>query len=145
MIHGELPSMQTSQSDCINHREPFCSILVEYQSLPLSMCGSPGEANPAVVSVPAVAHFAQPNLLSPLWTLRNEERHGWDKESCDNAKREVLNKELEEIYSKKNEYPRRVQRLLKPSYDLHIQGTVQKIEDWLDTYKGTFAITWSPD
>jgi hypothetical protein len=43
--------------------------------------------------------------LIQLWTLRNAEQHGWDKESRDSEKREALHKELEEIYAKKNEYP----------------------------------------
>jgi hypothetical protein len=38
--------------------------------------------------------------LIQLWKLRNDERHGWDKESRDNARREVLHKELKEIYTK---------------------------------------------
>jgi hypothetical protein len=66
IIHGELPGMQTSQLDYINHCEPFCSILMEYLSLTSFMCGSPGEANPAVVSVPDMAHFVQPKLLPPF-------------------------------------------------------------------------------
>ena len=80
-----------------------------------------------------------------LWTLRNNERHGWDTESRDNARQEVLHHELAEIYHRKHEYPIRVQRLLRSSYETHITETVTKIVDWLDTYKGTFAVTWSPD
>jgi hypothetical protein len=80
-----------------------------------------------------------------LWTTRNEERHGWDKESRESARREVLHIELADIYDKKHQYPVRVQRLLRGSYEQHIQETVTKIADWLDCYKGTFAITWSPD
>jgi exonuclease III len=80
-----------------------------------------------------------------LWTTRNDERHGWDKESRDSARREVLHKELEEIYIRKHQYPLRVQRLLRASYEIHIQETVTKLADWLDVYKGTFAVTWSPD
>jgi hypothetical protein len=83
--------------------------------------------------------------LITLWTTRNDERHGWDKESRDLARREVLHKELEDLYARKNEYPLRVQRLLRGSYDIHIQETATKIADWLDAYKGTFAVTWSPD
>jgi hypothetical protein len=33
-----------------------------------------------------------------LWTKRNKEKHGWDKESRDSAQHEVLHKELKEIY-----------------------------------------------
>jgi exonuclease III len=80
-----------------------------------------------------------------LWKLRNDERHGWDKESRDISRREVLHYELAEIYGRKNEYPLRVQRLLRASYEVHIQETVTKLADWLEAYKGTFAITWSPD
>ena len=80
-----------------------------------------------------------------LWKTRNDERHGWDKESRDSSRRKVLHKELQEIYDQKNEYPQRVQRLLRASYEIHIQETVRKLTDWLDAYKGTFAVTWSPD
>jgi hypothetical protein len=80
-----------------------------------------------------------------LWTLRNNERHGWDKESRDLARREVIHHELAEIYARKHQYPLRVQRLLRQSYDIHIQETVIKLGNWLDTYKGTFSVTWAPD
>jgi hypothetical protein len=83
--------------------------------------------------------------MTDLWNIRNEERHGWDKESRDNARREVLHTELADIYGRKHQYPLRVQRLLRESYEIHIQETVTKLADWLDAYKGTFAITWSPD
>ncbi len=49
--------------------------------------------------------------LIQLWTLRNKERHGWDKESRDSAQREVLHKELADIYDKRDKYPQRVQRV----------------------------------
>ncbi len=84
------------------------------------------------------------NLIQ-LWKLRNDERHGRDKESRDTARREVIHHKLEEIYLKKQQYPIKVQRLLRASYEIHIQETVRKLSDWLDTYKGTFAITWAPD
>jgi hypothetical protein len=80
-----------------------------------------------------------------LWKLRNDERHGWDKESRDRSRREVLHKELEDLYLRKDEYPARVQRLLRDSYEIHIQESVTKLADWLDAYKGTFAVTWAPD
>jgi hypothetical protein len=80
-----------------------------------------------------------------LWTTRNAERHGWDAESKESAKRELLHNELEAIYDRKQQYPRRVQRLLRGSYEIHIQETVTKLADWLDAYKGTFAVTWAPD
>jgi hypothetical protein len=85
------------------------------------------------------------SLMIQLWKLRIDERHGWDNESKERARREVLHIELEEIYNRKQQYPVRVQRLLKASYDIHIQETVTKIADWLDAYKGTFAVTWAPD
>jgi hypothetical protein len=84
--------------------------------------------------------------LITLWKTCNDEHHGWDKESRDSAtRREVLHKELEDLYARKHEYPLRVQRLFHGWYKIHIQETVTKIEDWLDAYKGTFAVTWSPD
>jgi hypothetical protein len=85
------------------------------------------------------------SLMMMLWTIRNDERHRWDKESRDSAKREVIHKELENIYNRKQEHPLRVQRLLRDSYEAHIQETVTKIADWLDAYKGTFIVTWSQD
>jgi hypothetical protein len=83
--------------------------------------------------------------LIPLWKTRNDERHGIDKESRDMAMRGVLHHELEEIYARQHQYPQRVQRLLRTSHKIHIQETVTKIADWLDAYKGTFAVTWAPD
>ena len=80
-----------------------------------------------------------------LWNLRNEERHGWDQESKDRSRREVLHAELADIYTQKLEYPRRVQALLRGSFDLHIQDTATQIADWLDCYQGTFAVTWQLD
>jgi hypothetical protein len=81
-----------------------------------------------------------------LWKLRNDKRHGWDKESRDRSQREVLHYELAEIYARKHEYPQQVQRLLRASYEVHIQEeTATKLANWLEAYKGTFAITWSPD
>jgi hypothetical protein len=80
-----------------------------------------------------------------LWKLWSDKRHGWDAESRERARREVLHYKLAEIYNRKNKYPRRVQQLLCASYNAHIQETATKIADWLDAYKGTFAVTWSPD
>jgi hypothetical protein len=84
--------------------------------------------------------------LLQLWTTQHKERHGWDKEGRDNARREVMHTELFQIYYRKHEYPpQQVQHLLRTTYEIHIQETVTKITDWLDAYKGTFAVTWSPD
>jgi hypothetical protein len=80
-----------------------------------------------------------------LWKLQNDKRHGWDKKSRNRLQREVLHHKLAEIYGRKNEYPERVQRLLRTLYEEHTQETVTKIANWLEAYKGTFAITWSPD
>jgi hypothetical protein len=80
-----------------------------------------------------------------LWTTRNAERHGWDQDSQDSSRREVLHEELEDIYLRKHEYPERVQRLLRNSYEEHIQETVTKLADWMDAFQGTFAMTWSLD
>jgi hypothetical protein len=83
--------------------------------------------------------------LFPMWTTRNGERHGIDTATRETARRSVLHHELEEIYSKRNQYPLRVQRLLRTSHETHTQETVTQIADWLDAYKGTFAVTWTPD
>jgi hypothetical protein len=91
-------------------------------------------------------HTKMWGLMIALGTLlHNDKRHGWDKESRDRLQQEVLHYELEEIYTRKHQYPERVQKLLRTSYDLHIQETVTRIADWLDAYKGTFAVTWHPD
>jgi hypothetical protein len=50
--------------------------------------------------------------MSSLWKLRNDKRHGWDKESRDQSRREVLHHELAETYGCQHEYPARVQQLL---------------------------------
>jgi hypothetical protein len=87
------------------------------------------------------------SLLIMLWKthgMTNDTR-GWDRESQDSSWREVLHKELEDIYSQKHGYPLRVQRLLRGSYDIHINESTTKIADWLDAFKGTFAVTWSPN
>jgi hypothetical protein len=44
-----------------------------------------------------------------LWQLQNDERHGWDIESRDRSRGKVLHTELEALYSRKDDYPRRVQ------------------------------------
>jgi hypothetical protein len=80
-----------------------------------------------------------------LWKIRITEHHGWDAESKESARREVLHKELEAIYDQKQQHPRRVQRLLQASYEIYIQESATKLADWLDAYKGTFAVTWAPD
>jgi hypothetical protein len=58
-----------------------------------------------------------------MWTAQNNKRHGHNKESRDRARREVLHKELEDLYNRKHEYPARVQRLLQDSYETHTQET----------------------
>jgi hypothetical protein len=80
-----------------------------------------------------------------LWKLRIKERCGWDKETRNNARQEVLHTELADLYNRKHKYPLQVQRLLRASYEVHITEMVTKMTDWLGTYKGTFAVTWSPD
>jgi hypothetical protein len=70
----------------------------------------------------------QKKILQTMWDC-NKERHGRGKESQVSARREVLHKELEDIYNQKHQYPQ----------------MVTKIANWLDRYKGTFVITSSPD
>jgi hypothetical protein len=69
-----------------------------------------------------------------LWKLLNNEHHGWDQESRERSRRDVLHYELEEIYNGKDEYPQRVQNLLQASYEIHIQETVTKLVDWLERH-----------
>jgi hypothetical protein len=58
-----------------------------------------------------------------LWTLRNAERHGWDKESRDRSRREVLHKELEDLYNRKTNIPNES----KNYYGHHTRYTSQKL------------------
>ena len=83
--------------------------------------------------------------LIQLWQLRNEERHGRDAESREAARRSVIHHDLAEIYGRQQQYPQRVQKLLRRDYNTHILESITKLEDWVDAYKGTFAITWAPD
>jgi hypothetical protein len=73
------------------------------------------------------------NSMIKLWKLWNDERHGWDAESRESACGEVLHSKLAEIYNRKNEYPRRVQRLLRTSYNIHIQEKQRKLQTGLRT------------
>jgi hypothetical protein len=85
-------------------------------------------------------------LTIQLWQTHNDEHHGWDKESRDLARREVIHHELAEIYARKHQYPIRVvQQLIRQSYAIHVQETVTQLGNWLNTYKGTFSVTWAPD
>jgi hypothetical protein len=51
----------------------------------------------------------------------------WDAESRESSRRKVMHYALAKIHNRKHEYPRRVQRLLRASYDIHIQDMAAKI------------------
>ena len=51
------------------------------------------------------------NMIA-LWTLRNEERHGQDKETREEARHEVLTNELKVLYTNQDQYPDDVKNLL---------------------------------
>jgi hypothetical protein len=64
------------------------------------------------------------DVMIKLWKIRNDERHGWDQESRDRSRREVLHHKLAEIYGRKHEYPQHVQNL--PYYAHHFKYTHKK-------------------
>jgi hypothetical protein len=76
-----------------------------------------------------------------LWRLRNEERHGRDTETREQARREVLQNEIKVLYSNRNQYPVGVQQLLRPSYEAHCLERVSNLQNWLDAYRVTFEVT----
>jgi hypothetical protein len=78
-----------------------------------------------------------------LWMLRNKERHCWDAKSQESARQEVLHYELAEIYNRKNAYTRRVQTTRSTIQHTYSRNSNKNRR--LVRYKGTFAVTWSPD
>ena len=76
-----------------------------------------------------------------LWKLRNDERHGIDTETRESARREVLTNELKVLYTNKDRYPTRVQKLLRESYEAHCTERVSNIQNWMDSYRATFEVT----
>ena len=76
-----------------------------------------------------------------LWKLRNEERHGIDTDTRESARREVLTNEIHELYIHRDQYPIRVQKLLRDSFAAHCTERVANLQDWIDAYRVTFAVT----
>jgi hypothetical protein len=81
------------------------------------------------------------SLMIRLWKIRNDERHGRDAETRDQARREVLQNEIEVLYSERELYPLRVQKLLRSSFETHCHERVTKLQDWIDAYRVTFRVT----
>ena len=75
-----------------------------------------------------------------LWKLRNDERHGRDKETRELARHTVLTNELRLLYLHRNKYPQEVQAILKNSFDDHCKDKASKIDDWLNAYRVTFQV-----
>jgi hypothetical protein len=84
-------------------------------------------------------------LMINLWKSRNDERHGWNTKSRNRARCNILHHELADLYNRKSNNSVRVQQLLHDSYETHIQEMITKLANWLDTYRGTFNVTWSSD
>ncbi len=76
-----------------------------------------------------------------LWKLRNDERHGRDTETKEKAQREILTNEIKLLYTNREQYPNRVQKLLRASFETHCTERVSNLRDWLDAYRVTFEVT----
>jgi hypothetical protein len=75
-----------------------------------------------------------------LWQLRNDNRHGRDKETWELARHKVLTNELKELYQNRDQYPVEVQNLLRNSVEEHCGNTSSQIEDWFSVYRMTFKV-----
>jgi hypothetical protein len=75
-----------------------------------------------------------------LWKLRNDDRHGRDKETKEASRHEVLTNELQQFYMTRAEYPEAVQNLLRPTLAEHATETAAQIEDWLQAFSMTFKV-----
>ena len=75
-----------------------------------------------------------------LWQIRNDDRHGRDKETREAARHEVLPNELCTLYTYQMQYPPSIRNLLRQSFDTHCQETASQIEDWLCAYRVTFQV-----
>jgi hemoglobin-like flavoprotein len=76
-----------------------------------------------------------------LWKIRNDDRHGRDKETKELAcHHTVLTNEFKQLYLNKDQYPVVVQNLLRPSFEAHCEDTSSQIEDWLNAYRVTFQV-----
>ena len=76
-----------------------------------------------------------------LWTLRNGECHGRNTETKEKAQREVLTNEIQLLYNNREQYPLRVQKLLRTSFEVHCNERVSNLRDWMDAYRVTFEVT----
>ena len=79
------------------------------------------------------------NMIT-LWTLRNEERHGRDKETREKAGHEVLTNELKVLYTNRDQYPDDVKSLLRTTFADHCRDKASKMEDWLKAFHVTFEV-----
>jgi hypothetical protein len=75
-----------------------------------------------------------------LWKVRNEEQHGRDKETRENACHEVLTNELKLLYDNREQYPDGVQNILQNTFADHCRDKASQIEDWLNTFCMTFQV-----
>jgi hypothetical protein len=75
-----------------------------------------------------------------LWKLRNDERHGHDRETRELARHTVLTNELELLYIHRSDYTTAAQNLLRPTFADHCRDKASQIEDWLHTYRVTFNV-----
>jgi hypothetical protein len=80
-------------------------------------------------------------IMIQLWKIRKDEQHGQDAETRDQARPKVSQNEIEVLYSERDLYPLRVQKLLRPSFETHCHERVTKLQDWIDSYRVTFRVT----
>jgi hypothetical protein len=75
-----------------------------------------------------------------LWKIRNDNRHGCNKETKELARHKVLANELKPLYLRRDQYPVVVRNLLQSSFHAHCEDTSSQIEDWLHAYRVTFQV-----
>jgi retron-type reverse transcriptase len=75
-----------------------------------------------------------------LWTLRNVERHGRDKETWEQARQEVLTNKLQILYHNRGQYPIGVKISLQTTFENHCRDKASAIKDWLNAFCVTFQV-----
>jgi hypothetical protein len=75
-----------------------------------------------------------------LWKLRNDERHGIDKDTRELSRHTVLINELELLYINRTDYTTAAQNLLRTTFADHCRDKASQIEDWLHAYRVTFNV-----
>ena len=76
-----------------------------------------------------------------MWKIRNDDRHGRDKETREEALHEVLKNEIHKLYAHRDQYPIGVRNLLQPTFADYSGDTASQLEDWLHAHRVTFKVT----